>query len=323
MLYLNDAHLLKLGINWSHLVKEVRSTARLLQEKDFSQPIKPYLRYKDLKNRIIAMPAYIGGGNPGAGIKWIASFPDNIAKGIPRAHAVTILNDVYTGQPLATFNSGLLSQIRTASVTGLVVEEFMSAQPHRKGLTVGINGFGPIGRTHLQMFESLFGDRIDKYLVYDLQQSKTAQLPGYLQDKIRVMDSWHAVYEPSAIFVTCTVSKERYVNIPPPKGSLQLNISLRDYMPEYRQYVDLMIVDDWEEVCRENTDIEQMYRHSGLQQADTISLGELICDKKLYETAQDAVIMFNPMGMAVFDITVARYFYQLASEEQAGVVLED
>lgn len=56
-----------------------------LANNEFAQPIKPYLRYNNLKNRIIAMPAYAGGECDMAGIKWIASYPDNINQ-IGRAH---------------------------------------------------------------------------------------------------------------------------------------------------------------------------------------------------------------------------------------------
>lgn len=323
MLYLNDAHLLALGVNWNEVVEQVRDTAQLLHRKDFSQPVKPYLRYKDLKNRIIAMPAYIGGAQPSAGIKWIASFPDNIMKGIPRAHAVIILNEVNSGKPLCTFNSGLISGIRTAAVTGLLAQEYLQAQPLKNKLTVGIIGMGPIGRTHLQMFKALLGEKIEQYLVYDLMHTQTNTFPQNLQPKITVLNSWEEVYTTADIFVTCTVSKERYVNLPPRKGTLQMNISLRDYTADYHKYVDLLIVDDWEEVCRENTDIEMMHKEFGLQEEETISLAQLIVDKRFNTIGKDEVVMFNPMGMAVFDITVANYFYRLAMEKNAGVLLDD
>jgi ornithine cyclodeaminase len=44
------------------------------------QPLKPYLRWfgaDHIADRIIAMPCYIGGDNPIAGIKWIGSRQHN------------------------------------------------------------------------------------------------------------------------------------------------------------------------------------------------------------------------------------------------------
>lgn len=315
-------HITELGINWSDLIYEVRASAMLLYNKDFSQPVKPYLRYRNPKNRIIAMPAYIGGDYPSAGIKWISSFPDNIYKGLPRAHAVTILNNVDSGQPLCIINSAIISGIRTASVTALVIEEYLKAAK-QKELTAAINGFGPIGRIHLQMLESLFGNRIKQYLLNDVLEDKTTELPQSIKHKIEVLHSWKEIYQPADIFITCTVSDERYIDLPPKKGSLQLNISLRDYVGKYWQYVDLMIVDDWKEVCRENTDIEMMHTQFGLKSEDTINIGEFLALKKFNGIGPDEVIMFNPMGLAIFDITVANYFYRLAMDKKIGVWLDD
>lgn len=46
------------------------------------------------------MPAFVGGEINASGIKWIASFPDNIHKGKKRANCVVILNSVQTGEPI-------------------------------------------------------------------------------------------------------------------------------------------------------------------------------------------------------------------------------
>ena len=51
MLYLNEKYLREVGINWEQLVDVIERTVRCLGDKDFVQPVKPYLRYRDLKNR--------------------------------------------------------------------------------------------------------------------------------------------------------------------------------------------------------------------------------------------------------------------------------
>ena len=96
MLYICERDILAIGIDWDETVSVIEHAVRCLERGDYAQPIKPYLRYRDLTNRIIAMPAFVGGDVNAAGLKWIASFPRNIDRQIPRAHSVVVLNDADT-----------------------------------------------------------------------------------------------------------------------------------------------------------------------------------------------------------------------------------
>ena len=125
MRYLGDNNVQEIHLDWEQNIDAIASATQCIAAADIAQPLKPYLRYGDLQNRIIAMPAYVGGAINQSGIKWIASFPENIKKGIKRAHSVIILNDAKTGEPISVINSGSISAIRTASVSGLMLKKFM------------------------------------------------------------------------------------------------------------------------------------------------------------------------------------------------------
>jgi len=310
MLILNDEDIKSIGTNWDQVIEVIRSASKIMNKNDFSQPVKPYLRFNNPDNRIIAMPAYIGGDIAMAGIKWIASFPNNVEKSIPRAHSVTILNEANTGIPLCMFQSSLLSGIRTAAVSGLVVIENMKRKRRTEDLSAGIIGLGPIGRLHLEMLQTRFDNQISKIYLYDLKSIDDLSVIQKNSNKIVVCNSWHEVLQKADICITCTVSKKPYIDTIPKKGSLHLNVSLRDYKPNFFKYVDLILVDNWEEVCRENTDIEIMHKSHGLIASQTYSIVDIISKDVLTSTEDNAVVMFNPMGMAVFDIAVANFYYK-------------
>lgn len=321
MIYLNEDNIKSIGIKWNETVYAIRESIECLLTKDFSQPVKPYLRYRDLTNRIIAMPAFVGGKVNKSGIKWIASFPGNIDKGLQRANSVTIINEADTGLPVSIINTTIVSGIRTAAVTGLVLEEYIKRNPEKKNIEIGIIGFGPIGQLHLDMVMSLLKGKIKCISIYDKRKIDENLIPAEAAPYVKFEDSWEACYKNADVFITCTVSKEPYVNLEPKKGSIQMNVSLRDFKPETKSYFDKMIVDDWDEICREKTDIEMMHLTQGLQRSDTYSLAETISGNVISNSAKDETIMFNPMGMAIFDIVIGNYFYNKAKELKIGTVL--
>jgi ornithine cyclodeaminase len=83
-----------------------------------------------------------------------------------------------------------------------------------------------------------------------------------------------------------------------------------------------MIVDDWTEVCRENTDIEAMHKEFGLVEADVRTMADVLSAGH-EPMGTEKVVMFNPMGMAVFDIAVGSYFLNRAIDQGVGTDLDD
>ena len=208
MLYLNEKDLTKIGQNWNATIDSIEQAVHCLHKKDFVQPIKPYLRYRDLTNRIIALIAFVGGKINLAGIKWIASFPDNINHGLPRAHSVVILNNADTGAPVCIINTALLSIVRTASVSGLMIRHFLKARP-MNNIVVSIIGWGPIGQNHYKMVTDILKDKIAKIYLYDLREIKPETITGPYKGKTIVAKSWQEAYRDADIFITCTVSKSK------------------------------------------------------------------------------------------------------------------
>lgn len=122
--------------------------------------------------------------------------------------------------------------------------------------------------------------------------------------------------------ITCTVSDFRYIVSKPPNSSLLLHASLRDYSLDALDSIRAIIVDDWDEVCRENTDIELLHRERGLTRAQTRSIMDVVCRDALLDFSSEEPVLFCPMGMGVFDVAIAAYYANLAEEHGVGMVLD-
>lgn len=287
---------------WDLIGNQIIKCNEALSNADYSQPVKPYLDFDDKKNRIIAMPARLGGSVNAAGIKWIASFPDNKKENLPRVSSTTIINDIKTGQTKAIINSEHLSSIRTVAVTYLMIREYMNNND-KKLFNIGIIGFGPIGQLHHKMISSMFKDSITSINVYDKNYRALDNLP--LSEKNSNMK---ALIKKSDILITCTDVIEPYIDILPKEGSLVCNISLRDFCLFDENISPIIIVDSWEEVNRRGTNIENMVISKRINELDAISFADAIISfPKLNE---HDFYFFNPMGMAVYDITVADLYLE-------------
>ena len=123
----------------------VEATYRLHGAGDSVNPPSYFLRFPDRPSaRIIALPASVGGPDRVDGLKWISSFPQNVAAGVPRASAVLILNDHDTGYPFACLEASIISATRTAASAALAADWLSRGRP--RPTRVGFVGAGLIAR---------------------------------------------------------------------------------------------------------------------------------------------------------------------------------
>jgi ornithine cyclodeaminase/alanine dehydrogenase-like protein (mu-crystallin family) len=106
-----------------------------------------------------AMPAYLPGPDPDGsadlvGMKWISGVPGNPAAGLPALHALVVVNDPRTGEPLAILDGGPITAERTAAVSGAAIARW--APPVRgRAPRAAIVGAGVQGRAHVPVLGHL------------------------------------------------------------------------------------------------------------------------------------------------------------------------
>jgi ornithine cyclodeaminase/alanine dehydrogenase-like protein (mu-crystallin family) len=102
------------------------------------------------------MPALLRGEAPDGsadliGVKWITGFPANPAAGLPTYHALILLNDPVSGEPLAVMDAGAITDHRTAAISGVAIRHFLTEGSAHAGRPpqVAILGAGAQARSHL------------------------------------------------------------------------------------------------------------------------------------------------------------------------------
>ncbi|HEX5147022.1 MAG TPA: 2,3-diaminopropionate biosynthesis protein SbnB [Conexibacter sp.] len=326
ILYLNRGDVrAAMGSSIRGYVEALRGALALHAEGKTAQPLKPYLRWRrrgHIADRIIAMPGYVGGTAPMAGIKWIGSKHDNpSARGIPRASAVIVLNDPDTHFPVAVMEGGEISGMRTAGVTALACEYL--ARPGFQA--VALVGCGFIGRLHgLALLESF--PSIERVHLYDHDRGAAGALAGELERDgltVSVADSAEEAVCRGEVVVPCTVTARPYIELDwLMPGAFVSNISIMDVKPDVYLGVDKLIVDDWEQANRERKTINQLVLAGRLKQSDLhAELGDVVRGIRPGRETHDERILLNPMGMAVEDVACAAAVYRSARDQGAGTWL--
>lgn len=85
-----------------------------------------------------------------------------------------------------------------------------------------------------------------------------------------------------------------------------------------QKYFTNIFVDNWDEVCRANTDIEVMHNKNNLSKESVIEISSL----EDTSITKDDISFFCPMGMACFDIAIAEYFYNRSNNMSLGISLD-
>jgi ornithine cyclodeaminase/alanine dehydrogenase-like protein (mu-crystallin family) len=144
ILVLNRADLENLGLAWKEIIDVLEDAFRQKARGLVQNPPKPKVSSR-ADSFIHAMPAYLGGSDR-IGLKWVAGYEQNNAKGLPYIYGVMIMNDPETGRPVALLDGGWITEMRTPGVSGVTMRHVPGDPKH-----LAIVGFGLQGKRHLEV----------------------------------------------------------------------------------------------------------------------------------------------------------------------------
>ncbi|WP_197433960.1 2,3-diaminopropionate biosynthesis protein SbnB [Agrobacterium vitis] len=291
---------------------------------DAGQTVNPdsyFLRFpKEEANRIIALPAAVTDSDfsPAVtGIKWIASYPDNIKAGIPRASAVLVLNDQRSGYPYAILEAAKISSQRTAASAALGAF-WLNGQSKRAG-SISFVGAGVISRNIFQLLQSEHWD-LGQVYVHDTDPLSAKAFAEYAieQHKVRVEEVALEGALGTDIVVFTTNAGTPYVIDPSvfTAGQIVLNISLRDLSPEIIKS-SYNIFDDVNHCLKANTSPHLAVQKYPGKEFLSGTLAEVI--RKTIHLPRDKPIIFSPFGLGILDLAVGYQVYSMAVKRDLAI----
>jgi 2,3-diaminopropionate biosynthesis protein SbnB len=288
-------------------------------------PPSYFLRFPDRpSSRIIALPASLGGKTPVSGLKWISSFPENVASGIPRASAVLILNDHDTGYPYACLESSIISATRTAASAALAADWL--TRDYERPTRVGFFGTGLIAR-YVHAFLAATDWSFDAIGLYDVSTDSTAGFTSYLEQsratgRVTVHQEAAELIRESDLIVFATIASQPHVSDPAwfEHNPTVLHLSLRDLAPQVL-LASTNVVDDVDHCLRANTSPHLTELMTGDREFLLGTLDDVMTGR--VTPTHDRPLVFSPFGLGVLDLAVGQFVYETVARSGDLHVVQD
>lgn len=305
------------------IIQTIRTAYAIHGRGDAALPHSSFLLFpQNPRNRIIALPAYLGGSVNSAGIKWVSSFPDNVDHGIDRASAVLILSSVSTGRPRAILEGSLISAKRTAASAALAAQLL---QPHESPVA-GLVGCGVIN-FEIASFLLSCRSRLEQFLLFDLDLARAEAfkqkfLSAFPSMEIRIETTLNGLLKNARLVSFATTAARPYVQDLDlcPAGTLILHVSLRDLSAE-AILASRNVVDDVDHVCRAQTSVHLAEQKMGNRSFLRCSLADVLNDMASFRDIDSGVTIFSPFGLGLLDVALGDYVLTEALRTGKGFVI--
>ena len=329
-IYLDQEDVIRAGaLDMARAIDRVELALSLLESGDVVDPPKSVLRWSEdpeiesVRGRINFLSAYLGGDINSVGMKWIASFPSNRAREIPRATALIILNDPATGVPVALMEGSIISAVRTGAMTGVAAKHL--ARPDTA--SIGIIGTGVQSRTQLLALCAVL-ENIREVKIFNRTRETAIRFATEMElrtgKRITIVDNPEdAVRGLDLALVATTAHRPLMKGAWLSPGMLTVQFSGHECDFEVIRRADKIVCDQWETVKHRGITTPAIMHQEGLLEDGQIyaDLGEIVTVKKPGRESPDELIHFAAIGLGVNDVAVASMIFETATKMGIGTPL--
>ena len=282
-----------------------------------NQPVRSSVHVDKHQAFFGVMPAYLS-TPPALGAKLVTVFSGNAARGLPALYATIVLLDPETGALAAIMDGRYITAARTAAVSAVAVRH-LSCQNAR---VLAILGSGVQARSHaeavceIRLFQEVRAwSPTPEHLARFVSDAGAAvRIAANAEDAVRGAD----------VIVLATSSSVPVIQsdwIAP--GALVISLGahepgMREMDPALTARARL-IVDSRAAALVEAGDIVQGIREGRFMDAHIdAELGEVILGRIPGRRANEEIVIFKSLGMAVEDVAAAQLAYTRAVEQGIG-----
>ena len=309
-IYLSQEDVLKLEIPMGKIIELVELGLGEHGHGRVENPPKPGIHSKP-DAFIHAMPAYYEGLGIG-GLKWVSGYPSNRALGLPQIAGLMIVNDMETGMPLAVMDCRWITAMRTAAVSAITAK--YCAKEGTESL--GVIGCGVQGRMNLVAFKEVIPG-LDTMRVFDVNPGAMRRMKDDFEAELGLeitpCDGVESAVDGVDMILTATQRlKEPLVRDEWFKpGCLGFGLEAsRAWYGDAILGADKFITDSWDQTVHF---YEQGAFPDGLPELYA-ELGEVVAGLKPGRNGPEERILAINIGLALEDVIVADYIYQLAKD---------
>lgn len=321
MVFLNGRDMMGL-VDLDDMMDQVEEAYRIYEDKRFFMPDRWHIDYEGLTS--LYMPCFL---EDTYGTKVLSLAPRNREVGKPVIDGLMLLNDGSTGEILSIMDGKTLTALRTGAVGGVAIRHLTPSDISSAGIIgAGVQGY-------YQMLFACRARKITAISIYDVSTDSSNALCARLKESlgpevaISVAKDSDELVSNSEVIVTATSASSPVLPADPEKLQGKHFVGIGSYKPKMREFPDSLfglpnkVYIDQVFAKGESGDLIDPLAQKLIEESDI----ECFSTYLVHETNKKEIVagttLFKSVGMALFDVVVARYIYTKAQNAGVGTEL--